>query len=108
MDIFNDMLSKCKFYKGEEDCPKGVFFFGWECEYMYVKHIAAGDNGFFKSALDLFCKLGLDKVPELQDGTPIEIQALLFERYCHNSDIDPKTLACSFPKYYIRKWHANN
>ncbi|MBQ7426876.1 MAG: hypothetical protein IJV20_06475 [Prevotella sp.] len=102
-----ELLSKCKFYKGEEDCPKGVFFFGWECEYMYVKHMATGDNGFFRTDIDIFCKFGLDKVPELQDGTPIEIQALLFERYCHNCDTDPKTLASSFPNYYVRKWHNN-
>lgn len=102
-----ELLSKCKFYKGEEDCPKGVFFFGWECEYMYVKHMATGDNGFFRTDIDIFCKFGLDKVPELQDGTPIEIQALLFERYCHNCDTDPKTLASSFPNYYVRKCHNN-
>ena len=100
----SSLLAKCKYYKGEEDCPYGVPLTSWECEEMYVRHMAIGDSDFFKSDVDFYCKLGLDKVPELNDDNPIEVKALMFERFCHNSDSDPKSLAKSFPKYYTKNW----
>lgn len=99
-----ELLAKCKCYKGEKRCPDDVFFWGWECEKMYVRDMMAGKLDDLKSAVDFFCNLGLDKVPELKDGTPIEIQALLFERFCYQSDNDPETLAGYFPKFYLREW----
>lgn len=104
MDKLTSLIAKCKYYKGEEDCPDGVPFTSWECEEMYVRHMAIGDHGFFKSDVDFYCKFGLDKVPELNDDNPIEVKALMFERFCHNSDNDPKTLARYFPKFYAREW----
>jgi hypothetical protein len=99
-----DLLAKCKFYKGEDDCPYGVPFICWECEEMYVEHMSKGDESFFKDAVDFYCHLGLDMVPELNDDNPIEVKAIMFERFCHNSDTDPEILARYFTKYYLREW----
>ena len=104
MDKLSTIIAKCRYYKGEEDCPIGVPFTSWECEEVYVRHMAKGDNDFFKSAVDFYCNFGLDKVPELNDDNPLEVKALMFERFCHNSDSDPKSLAKSFPKYYTKNW----
>lgn len=93
----------CRFYKGEKRCPKDISFVGWECEEMYVKEKLAGNEDSFMEDVNLFCKLGLDKIPELKDGTPIEIQATMFERFCHNSDTDPVILANYFPQFYARE-----
>ena len=98
------ILAKCKYYKGEKECPDDVPFISWECEEMYVRHMAKGDSGSFKSAVEIYCNLGLDKVPELNDDNPIEVKALMFERFCHNSDTDPKILAKYFPNFYAREW----
>lgn len=100
----SSLLAKCKYYKGEEECPDGVPFTSWECEEMYVRHMAIGDKDFFKSDVDFYCNLGLDKVLELNDDNPIEVKALMFERFCHNSDNDPELLAKYFPKFYAREW----
>lgn len=108
MDTKSALLAKCKFFKGEKECPENAFFFGWECEEMYVDHMAIDDKAYFKSAVDFYCKLGLDQVSELNDETPIEVKALLFERYCHNSDTDPALLAGSFPNYFIRQWYKKD
>ena len=98
------ILAKCKYYKGEKECPDDVPFISWECEEMYVRHMAKGDSGSFKSAVEIYCNLGLDKVPELNDDNPIEVKALMFERFSHNSDTDPKILAKYFPNFYAREW----
>ena len=104
MDNLAALIAKCKFYKGEEDCPDGIPFICWECEEMYVEQLVSGNGSFFKDVVDFYCQLGLDKVPELKDDNPIEVKALMFERFCHNSDSDPKSLAKSFPKYYTKNW----
>ena len=31
------LLDRCKYYKGETDCPANVDFFYWEAEQMYVR-----------------------------------------------------------------------
>lgn len=103
-----ELLATCKCYKGEKICPENVFLWGWECEEMYVKSVLASDLDSLKSAVDFFCNLGLDKVAELKDGTPIEVQALLFERFCYQSDTDSETLAGYFPKFYLREWSKTN
>lgn len=102
------LLSNCNYYKGEDNYPEDVPFVCWESEELYVRKMMAGDEGFFKSAVDFFCNMGLDKEPDLKDGTPIELQALLFERFCHNSDTDPEVLAGYFPKFYVREWQQKD
>ena len=105
MDKLFTLLAKCKFYKGEKECPDNVSFISWECEEMYVRYMAKGDEGFFKDVVTTYCNLCLDKVPELKDDNPIEVKALMFERFCHNSDTDPELLANYFPKFYAREWN---
>lgn len=105
MDRKSALLAKCKYYKGEKEYPRGVPFTSWECEEMYVRHMANGDEGFFDDVVNTYCNLGLDMIPELKDDNPIEVKALMFERFCHNSDTDPEILAGYFPKFYEREWN---
>ena len=105
MDKISALLSKCKFYKGEKEYPGNIPFTSWECEEMYVRHMAMGDEDFFKDVVNTYCNFGLDKILELKDENPIEVKALMFERFCHNSDTEPELLASYFPKFYAREWN---
>ncbi len=96
------LIAKCRFYKGEKDCPDRVPFFAWECEERFVHFMMSGHYEPLNDAVNAFCSLGLDKEPALHDGTPIEVQALLFNRYCYQSDISPEKLAKTFSKKYAK------
>ncbi len=96
------LLSRCRFYKGEEKCPNGVNFFGWECEERFVHFMISGHYEPLNAAVSFFRSVGLDKEPALQDGTPIEVQALLFNRFCYQSEVDPIELAKPFVRRYVK------
>lgn len=96
------LLSRCRFYKGEEKCPNGVNFFGWECEELYVHCLMSGKYEPLNATVSFFRSVGLDKEPALQDGTPIEVQALLFNRFCYQSEVDPIELAKPFVRRYVK------
>ncbi len=99
---YSFLLSLCKFYKGEKDCPDRVPFFAWECEERFVLFMMSGNYDPLNDTVNVFCSLGLNKEPALHDGTPIEVQALLFNRYCYQSDISPEKLAKTFSKKYAK------
>lgn len=101
------LLEQCKFYKGEEQWPHEKFFWGWECEKFWVRCLIRNDNDSLDSAVASFRKLVDQSDPVFNDGTPIAVQALLFERFCHNSDTDPLVLAGYFPQYYSRYFRMN-
>lgn len=100
------LLSRCKFYKGEAECPENVFFLGWEVEESWVTALLGGDSKPLDDAVGLFRRLGFPDDPLFKDGTPVAVQALLFERFCHNSDSDPLFLTDSFRRYYAANWLA--
>ena len=99
------LLMRCKFYKGEKNCPDGMFFLGWECESLWVHCLLENDTRTLDDAVTFFHKLVDQSDPLFKDGTPIAVQALLFERFCHQSDDDPMYLVESFRRYYAKYWH---
>lgn len=104
------LLKRCKYYKGEKECPfeKEMTFWGWQCEEFWVRCLLKNDTAPLDSAVAFYRKLVDLSDPSLQDGTPIAVQTLLFERFCHNSDTDPLFLADYFPGFYVRYFKNNN
>ena len=100
------LLSRCKFYKGEDECPDGTFFLGWACEEAWVSSLLSGATSPVDDAVALFRRLGFPDDSLFKDGTPVAVQALLFERFCHTSDSDPLFLTESFRRYYAANWLA--
>ena len=97
------LLERCKFYKGEEDCPKDDTSLGWEVEEMWVNSLLKDKTKPIDDAIASFRKL-VPADPLYKDGTPEAVQALLFERYCHNCDIEPYVLGTTFSKFYAKYW----
>lgn len=99
------LLARCRFYKGEASCPAGVKFLCWEVEEVWVSSVLSGDSSFLDAAVASFRQL-VPAEPLYKDGTPVAVQALLFERYCHSSDVDPLLLGLSFSRFYANNWLA--
>ena len=97
------LLERCRFYKGEEDCPKDDTLLGWEVEEMWVNSLLKSDTKPIDDAIASFRKL-VPAEPLYKDGTPEAVQALLFERYCHNCDTDPLVLGSTFSRFYAMYW----
>ncbi len=100
----SSLLAKCKFYNGEDDCPSGVDFICWEVEAFWVRSLLKGKTLAIDMAVVSFRRLVDISDPLFKDGTPLAVQALLFERYCHDSDLDPLSLATSFKRFYAKHW----
>jgi len=97
------LLARCRFYNGEAACPSGVFFLGWEVEEFWVRCLLRGDTAPLDAAVSSFRRI-VPYEPCFRDGTPIAVQALLFNRYCYGADADPLQLGLSFSRFYVRKW----
>lgn len=98
-----DLLAKCRFYKGETECPsqflnsRASLF--WESEKLWI------DNGgdAQQSSIILLVKSGLSdehmqlarKPADFLD-VPLDLRAIMFELLCHYSDVAPKDEASFF------------
>lgn len=88
---------QCRFYNGEDKAPKtfsqneGMF---WFYEQHWVTHKAKGDlyTGYLNEYPDLHSF-------EANDKTPLELKALLCDRYCHFGGVVE-----SFKKFYLKEY----
>lgn len=103
MRNMNELIQQCRYYKGENECPKSIEEKGmatiWFYEQIWVEREELRDeNGY--NALGYFSD-GL-KDFNRNDGTPMTLKALLFNRYSHWSG-GYENLAEGF-----KKWHERN
>lgn len=96
-----DLLRRCHVYKGESEYPGNVNFMLWEAEKLYVTEYATGSSSFIDEALENLHKFNLAWVGD-GDGFPLEVIALLFAIFNHNSDNPININANYFPAYYDR------
>lgn len=96
----DELLKQCRYYKGESDCPyaSGIQMKFWWYEKCFVDLRKAND-----SMLTRYVERYRTKRIVFEDGTPVELQALLFNRYCHfvNSD------GHGFDEYYQKYLRHN-
>lgn len=80
----NNLLKHCRYYKGEDDCPESISNAGdcslWFYERVWVMQESHRDEKDFDTLE--YIRYGL-KDFNTDDGTPITLKALLFNRYCH-------------------------
>ena len=53
------LLKRCKYYKGEKECPfeKEMTVWGWECEEFWVRCLLKNDTAPLDSAVAFYRKL---------------------------------------------------
>ncbi len=69
----------CRVYNGEDSCPEGKNDLLWGYERHWVYHT---DTDRTEEIEDMH-RLGLDGFMNEDDGTPLSLKALLFNRYAH-------------------------
>jgi len=73
-------IASCRYYKGEERCPKRSTTF-WRIERMWVvKHFEDGGIEFLRECVREYKSQGLTSFMT-DDGTPIALKALLLGHY---------------------------
>lgn len=97
-----DLLPFCRYYKGEKERPKGVNELFWEYEKKWVevsKNPKEGSNNFNTASywLDDYLRADLASFSN-DDGVPITLKALLFNRYTHWMQTNDG----------FKKWYAEN
>jgi hypothetical protein len=80
----NDLIKQCRYYKGEEECPKSIKEKGmssmWFYEQIWVEREELRDEREFNTLE--YIRAGL-KVFNADDGTPLTLKSLLFNRCTH-------------------------
>ncbi|OWK72777.1 hypothetical protein CBW16_13050 [Flavobacteriaceae bacterium JJC] len=103
-----DLLEKCLYYKGEESCPAELKALGyngiWYYEMLWVERDDLRDeNGF--NMLE-YKHYGLTPFNE-NDGTPMTLKALLFNRHMHwTGGWGPENDVKSFKQWYLENYLA--
>lgn len=108
----NELIAKCRFYKGEDSCPdnvsrvrRGRMF--WRVEQQWVADKGQADD----SALSLLREFNLDDASLKKEGdsasslkVPQNLRAVLFKYLCHYSDESPDRNASFFMKVVIPEY----
>lgn len=85
----------CRYYKGEDKCPKNVKASFWEYERKWVE-LSLDASSALEGMLAEYISNGLGAF-EQTDNTPISLKAFLFNRYAHWNAGD---LISGFKKWY--------
>ena len=102
-----DLIKYCRYYKGEEFCPEDISKDEneslWYYEQLWVKRDELRDEKGYNTTG--YIDYGL-KDFNADDGVPITLKALLFNRYCHwsggyGNDVE------GFKKWY-KKYYLNS
>lgn len=77
------LIKQCRYYNGEEENPYGeggdkAMF--WFYERWWAEKMANGDTDVLSFYLSLYERVGLTDFEE-DDGVPITLKAILFNRY---------------------------
>lgn len=104
MAIKNNLLGNCRYYKGEERCPNDTIGLFWDYERLWVEWtLEAQDNEnsdgtrLLRNMLRNYLGAGLKEFAK-SDGVPIELKALLFNRFEHWNQSD------GFRKWYLEQY----
>lgn len=77
-------MQQCKYYKGEEECPhKGDKALLWEYERAWVDMSTSKEGkSLLMEYVGEFNRAGMGQY-EVNDGVPINLKALLYNRFIH-------------------------
>lgn len=89
----------CRFYQGEDKCPKGVNPQLWQLEKDYFSNSGETD---ISGNLSEYYAYGLADFNKT-DGTPLALKVLLFNRYSHWNRPDPEAFKAWYLAEYLQQ-----
>lgn len=101
----NDLIKYCRYYKGEKECPESINEKGksniWFYEQIWVEREDLRDENEYNTLE--YIRAGL-KDFNVDDGSPLTLKALLFNRHTHwcggyGLESDTKN---------FKEWYINN
>lgn len=103
--IREDLILDCRYYNGEESPPEGIDSLMWGYEEAWVRMILE-NNPIPNKCLDYYTKTyDLPSIlPYEEDGTPVGIKAILWNRLDHWSYYPAD--AEQFKKWYLENYVA--
>ena len=101
-----ELLESCRFYDGNDNCkfPSGSEEETlWAIERLWVSKTLQKDVLFIEAAVNDFLACGLNTL-ERHDGIPVELKAVLFNRFCqYNERIDVSGFREYYKRHYTKK-----
>ena len=98
--IRKNLIEFCRYYKGEEECPKGMKESFWNYEKKWVELSMNSDDLLGNMIYD-YIAYGLREFEQM-DNTPVSLKSLLFNRYSHFNRIDID----AFKKWYKEEYYG--
>jgi len=101
-----ELILDCRYYNGEETYPEGTDSLMWGYEEAWVRMVLE-NNPTLQKHIDYYSReFDLPNLlPEKEDGTPLGIKAILWNRLDYWSPYP--TDANSFKKWYLENYVAN-
>lgn len=79
-----DLIKQCRYYNGEKECPKTIEEKSlaniWDYEKMWVESAKLRDENGYNTLEYIGCSM---KDFNTEDGTPVTLKALLYNRHTH-------------------------
>lgn len=106
----NELIKKCRYYKGEKKCPSSLEKKGlsniWYYEQIWIEREDLRDEN--STNTKEYISLGLEGF-NADDGVPISLKALLFNRHSHWTDgYGIESDENNFKEWYFNFYLVNN
>ena len=95
-----DYIGFCRYYNGEDECPKGVRVSFWEYERSWVD-MSMSQGYILSNMIDDYIAYGLANF-EVTDNAPMSLKAVLFNKFSHWSGCDTEGFKRWYKKEYLR------
>ena len=105
-----NLITHCRYYKGEEECPQIIIdndcWSNWNYEKMWVEREDLRDEKSDRT--EQYIEHGL-KDFNTDDGTPFTLKALLYNRHSHwCGGYGTENDVASFKEWYLTSYLTNN
>lgn len=105
----NDCIKHCRYYTGSaENTFSGneSFFWFWEKKWVEFSEVAYSSNSDSEPLhimINEYIDAGLISFKQMDD-TPVTLKALLFNRFCHHTDLSLIDGAEAFKIFYVSEY----
>lgn len=102
-----DFMQYCRFYRGEEECPKDILLHPcgsslWYYEKRWVeRNLDEERQKDIKWDIDEYNAYGMSDF-SVGDGVPVSLKALLFNRFYHGCPMEVG--GTSFRQWYLKNY----
>lgn len=106
----NELIKKCRYYKGEKECPSSLEKQGVSSIWYYEKIWTEREDLIDETGVNTreYISVGLEGF-NVNDGVPISLKALLFNRQSHwTGGYGMENDVKSFKEWYFNSYLENN